>query len=116
MKFILKVGDKDLVTPDFSFLEHKNKIGCFVLLLENFNPDEYLHIHQSIKDNKYEIQMENAVLGLTIDNNLYCFDLNDYIEKILNEERDSFQIGFTCLDKDGNRVDQSISLITLSCE
>lgn len=114
MKFVLKVGDKDLVVPDFSFLEHKRKAGCFVLLLENFNPGEYLYIHQSIKDNKYEIQMENAILGLTIDNKLYCFDLNNHIDKILNGERDSFQIGFTCVDSNGNKVDESITLITLN--
>lgn len=116
MKFVLKVGDKDLVMPDFSLKIQQNDKSCFIILLENFKEVDYWEISHAIENDIYEIQMENAVLGLTIKDKLYCFDLEPYLDHILNEEDSHFSVGFAYKNKNNEVIPKSITTLTLTTE
>lgn len=111
MKFVLKVGDKDLVVPEFKILGYKNREDIIVIAISGIEKCDFDMINQKITEEKFDIEMENSVLGLTIDNKMYVFDLEDYITYEDSHYLEDFKVAFTYIDANGTVSKENIVAI-----
>lgn len=101
MKFALKVGNKDLVAPEFKILGYKNRKDVIVIGISGIAKSDFDILNRKISQGKFDIEMENSVLGLTIDNKMYVFDLEDYITYEDDDYLETFKVAFTYIDANG---------------
>lgn len=111
MKFVLKVGDKDLVVPEFKVLGYKNREDIIVIAMSGIEKSDFDILNRKISQGEFDIEMENSVLGLTIDNKMYVFDLEDYITYEDDDYLETFKVAFTYIDANGVVLKENISAI-----
>lgn len=95
MKIEFRVGDKRLIEPEFEVYSYKNHDDLLIVGIKNFLEEDEMIFTNALKDNNYKINMENQILGLEIDGDVYSFDLSGCLNEFLTGQlQNFFYIGF----------------------
>lgn len=102
MKIEFRVGDKRLIEPEFEVYSYKNHDDLLIIgIMDSLQKDEDVFTN-ALKDKKYKITLENQILGLEIDSDVYSFDLNVCLNEFLKRQvKKFFYIGFVFTDQNG---------------
>jgi hypothetical protein len=100
MKFNVMIGNKRLVEPDFKVYTHVSDNDLVMIGLRNMSSDEENKISGLINKNKYKIEISHGIIGLTIDDIIYSFDIGEFLGKYIEcVDKDYFYLVFSFLDE-----------------
>lgn len=118
MKLAIRIGNINIVEPQFKIYSHKEKSELILIGIIGFDDIMQSHFFKAFDNDGYTIRMKNSILGVEIDNNLYSFDLNkySYYKKMLQEQKNNyFSIGFVFSDDNGKLKEGKINVIEMMC-
>ncbi|WP_407579545.1 hypothetical protein [Citrobacter koseri] len=100
MKLELRVGDKELIEPDFKIYTVKNSNNIIIVAMA-VPSDSENNIKEALKNDEFNIEMENGIIGLSVDDMIYSFDIGYFLkDKFSKREGYNFSIAFAFLDSD----------------
>ncbi|MCO5781371.1 hypothetical protein [Citrobacter meridianamericanus] len=89
MKVELRVGDKKLIEPDFKVFTHVSDDDLILIGLKDMPIENEEKIDEYINRGDYKIEMSNGVVGLTIDNCIYSFELSYFLRGFLQSRKNN---------------------------
>ncbi|WP_193133713.1 hypothetical protein [Klebsiella grimontii] len=102
MKIELRVGDKKLIEPEFKVYTHVSDDDLILIGLKDMSIENEEKIDEYINRGDYKIEMSNGVVGLTIDNSIYSFDISCFLRDFLgSRKKQYFFITFAFLNELG---------------
>lgn len=96
------MDNKPLVTPDFETIFLKDTNNFYVIGIKNSPKSQELDILEIVlgKDLNRKIRLDNDILTLVSDENVYSFDLSIHLQDFLNKLTSTeFFIAFSFLDE-----------------
>jgi hypothetical protein len=115
MKFNFKIGNKDLVELGYKIFLSEVHQSTFVIGIDA-KCSEQDRIYNAIENEQFKVYISHSILALELDDVIYSFDLNDFLEEMgetLKNGSDILRFGFGFLDENGKLKKQSIKSISL---
>ncbi|MBA0218811.1 hypothetical protein H4F33_13920 [Pectobacterium brasiliense] len=100
MELEIRVGDEKLIEPDFKIYTNDNdKTLFFIAMKVDIDAEE--KIRQSMNNDEFKIEIQNGIIGLTIIDRIYSFDVRGFLRAyLINHVKDQFSVAFAFLDED----------------
>lgn len=91
---------KNLIKKEFNFYHNIDADNKLMLGLKNIDSDAWINIFNQIDNNNFNIYMENAILYLELEKEIYTFDLNGYLSGFFaRKSTDHFYISFCFVEE-----------------
>lgn len=113
MKIEFRVGDKKLIEPDFNIYTHNIDKSLFVIAMKIKKLES--EIKNSLNNNKFNIEMNNGVMGFFINEIVYSFEIGFFLEDYLQYHKGkSFSVAFAFLDDDDKIKKEAVEVIGMT--
>ncbi|EJX4926793.1 hypothetical protein OD635_003756 [Salmonella enterica] len=113
MKLEIMVGDKKLIEPDFKiFTNNNNKTLFFIAMKVDIYAEK--KIRQSINDDEFKIEIQNGIIGLSINDRIYSFDVKGFIRNyLITHVKNQFSVAFAFLDENDKIKKENVKAIRM---
>jgi hypothetical protein len=113
MKLEIKVGNKELIEPEFKiFVSKENESMFFLAMKVDVNIENM--IRENMANDEFKVVMQNGIIGLTISNEIYSFDIRGFLRNHLTHHyNDHFYVAFAFLDSEDKMKIENVKAIRM---